>query len=124
MVTSSENGAIPAGTVITSMLTDPVTNQIVGVNLSQPISSANPSLYVYTFTRPITDPIATAIASLWYSWANYYATTVQSTPETDVPGSHQLEHSDPDRSYLGAGARNGGDRCARQLTRRDHSRCQ
>ena len=41
VVTSSENGAIPAGTVVTSMLTDPVTNQIVGVNLSQPNSSAN-----------------------------------------------------------------------------------
>ncbi len=86
-VTSSENGAIPAGTVITSMLTDPVTGQIVGVNLSQPISSANPSQYVYTFARPTTDPIATAIASLWYSWANYYAKTVQPAPATNVPGS-------------------------------------
>ncbi len=87
VVTSSESGAIPAGTVVTSMLTDPVTKQIVGVNLSQPISSANPVQAVYTFTRPTKDPIATAIASLWYSWANYYATTVQSTPETNVPGS-------------------------------------
>ncbi len=87
VVTSSESGAIPAGTVITSMLRDPVTNQIVGVNLSQAISSTNPYLYVYTFTRPVSDPIATAIASLWYSWANYYATNVQSTPETNIAGT-------------------------------------
>ena len=37
-VTASESGAIPAGTFITSMLKDPVTQQIVGVNLSQPIN--------------------------------------------------------------------------------------
>ncbi len=87
VVTSSENGAVPAGTVITSMLTDPVTGQMVGVNLSEPFSSTNPSLYVYTFTRPVSDPIATDIASVWYSWANYYATHVQSTPETNVAGT-------------------------------------
>jgi hypothetical protein len=80
VVTSSQDGAIPAGTVITSMLKDPVTNQIVGVNLSQPISSANPSQYVYTFSRPTTDPIAAAIASLWYSWASYYANAVAALP--------------------------------------------
>ena len=28
---------------------------------------------MYTFNQAGQDPIATAIASLWYSWANYYA---------------------------------------------------
>ena len=87
MVTSSQNGAIPAGTVVTGMLTDPGTNHYVGVTLSNPISLTNPSQYVYTFTKPITDPIATTIAGLWYSWANYYAKTVQSTLATNVAGS-------------------------------------
>ncbi len=86
-VTSSENGALPSGTVVQRMLTDPVTGQIVGVKLSQPLNSTDPKLYVYTFTRPTTDPIATDIASLWYSWANYYATTVTSLPAKNVSGS-------------------------------------
>ena len=122
VVTSSENGAIPAGTVITSMLTDPMTGQMVGVNLSEPLSSTNPPLYVYTFTRPVSDPIATDIASVWYSWANYYATHVQSTPETDVAGTINSNILDPRRCCAGAGARNGRDRCARHLPRCDHSR--
>ena len=88
VATSSENGAIPAGTVVTQHAEGPDdTASIVGVNLSKPLSSADPSQYVYTFTRPPTDPIATAIASLWYSWANYYATTVPSIPATDVQGT-------------------------------------
>ena len=70
------------------MLKDPVTNQIVGVNLSQPLNVSDPSQHVYTFTRPVTDPIATAIASVWYSWANYYATTrPRRSPATNVPGN-------------------------------------
>ena len=69
------------------MLTDPVTNQVVGVTLNRPISSTDPSQYVYTFTKPTTDPVATAIASLWYSWANYYATNVQPLTPTNVPGT-------------------------------------
>ena len=124
--TASETDAVPAGTFISSMLKDPVTKQIVGVNLSQPLNSADPSKHVYTFNRPVTDPIATAIASVWYSWANYYATTVTSTPAMNVPGnigagSNILILTNAD---FGARARHGGDRCARHFTRRDHRRCQ
>ena len=87
-LTAIDGQAVPAGTFISSMLFDPVNpQQIVGVNLSQPLNVTNPPSHVYTFTRATTDPIAQAIASVWYSWANYYATTVTSTPATNVSGS-------------------------------------
>ena len=79
--------AVPGGTLISSMLQDPVTGQIVGVNLSQPLNVSDPPKHTFTFNRPVMDPIAKSIASLWYSWANYYATTVPSSPAMNVPGN-------------------------------------
>jgi hypothetical protein len=79
--------AVPGGTFISSMLEDPATGQIVGVNLSQPLNVSDPSKHTFTFNRPVMDLVAEAIASVWYSWSNYYATTVTSTPATNVPGS-------------------------------------
>ena len=61
----------------------------MGVNLNQPLNVSDPSQHVYTFTRPVTDPIATAIASVWYSWASYYAdaTSGVTPPAKPVPGN-------------------------------------
>jgi hypothetical protein len=86
-LTAIDGKAVPGGTYITGMLKDPVTGQIVGVNLNQPLDVSDPTQHTFTFSRPVTDPIAKAIASVWYSWANYYATTVTSTPATNVQGS-------------------------------------
>ncbi len=80
--------SVSAGNFISKMLYDPVNpKEIVGVNLSQPLNLSDPTKDVFTFNRPVTDPIAEAIASVWYSWANYYATTVTSTPTTNAPGN-------------------------------------
>jgi hypothetical protein len=76
-LTDIDGIAVPAGNFIGSMLYDPVTKQLVGVNLTQSLNLANPVSHTYTFTRPVMDPIATTIAGLWYSWASYYATAVK-----------------------------------------------
>jgi hypothetical protein len=81
--------AAPGGTLISSMLTDPVTGQIVGVNLNQPLNVSDPTKHTFTFNRPVMDPVAKAIASVWYSWANYYADAMSgvSPPAIPVPGN-------------------------------------
>jgi hypothetical protein len=71
------------------MLLDPVTNQIVGVNLSAPLGVSDPPSHTFTFNRPVMDPVAQAIASVWYSWAKYYqdATSGVVPPPKPVDGN-------------------------------------
>ncbi len=52
----------------------------VGVNLKNALPSGVKSTDSFVFTPVVTDYAATRIASLWYSWAQYYAQRVQSTP--------------------------------------------
>ncbi|QEH39071.1 hypothetical protein OJF2_76830 [Aquisphaera giovannonii] len=88
-LTAIDGQAVPGGTYITDMLFDPANpHQLVGVVLNQGPGVSDPPKHVFTFSRPAADPIAKAIASVWYSWANYYATTVASTPPSaPVQGS-------------------------------------
>ncbi|WP_165226959.1 hypothetical protein [Aquisphaera insulae] len=82
--------AVTGGPTITSMLYDPSNpQQLVGVNLSGPLGVSDPPNHTFNFNRTVADPIVKAIASVWYSWANYYATTIAPTakPATGVQGS-------------------------------------
>lgn len=59
---------------------------IIGVELDQDVPT-NPGEKVYSFTLPKKDYAASAIAGLWYSWADYYVTHAASTPMTGVLGT-------------------------------------
>jgi hypothetical protein len=59
---------------------------IIGVELDQDVPT-DPGVKVYSFTLPQKDYAASAIAGLWYSWANYYVTHTASTPMTGVLGA-------------------------------------
>ena len=69
---------VPPGTEITPSAQYPDgivrdNGQIVGVHLSNAIPKATgQATYVYNIVTPQADYAATAIMSLWYSWANYY----------------------------------------------------
>jgi len=72
-VTSSGNNVpLTPATMITHV--DPATGV---VTLSADVTGRG--AYVYTFTRPVMDYSASAIMSLWYSWANYYVNYVTNT---------------------------------------------
>jgi hypothetical protein len=59
----------------------------VGVVLKNNLPSGVAPLDSFTFTPVITDYASTDIASLWYSWAQYYANNVKSTPASDLAGT-------------------------------------
>ena len=59
---------------------------IIGVKLDQAVP-ANASSLVYAFKLPQHDYAAGGIAGLWYSWAQYYANNVVSTPMNGVAGT-------------------------------------
>ena len=87
-----ENGQ-PTNTVVNDTVVglykEKGTNKILGVELAHNVQG-QPGLQSYTFTLPPTDYVGKAIASIWYSWANYYATSPQvknSTPLTNVTGT-------------------------------------
>lgn len=92
-----DGSPIAEAILVTSMLKDPVTQQLVGVNLERSPNVSNPTQRTYTFNRPVKDPIAQAIASVWYSWASYYATTVESKakPVLKVSGSIDVDPNLP-----------------------------
>jgi hypothetical protein len=54
----------------------------------------NPT-YGYNYTRTPTDYVSDALVSLWYTWANYYVTHVQSTPYPNLAGHALADPSDP-----------------------------
>ena len=100
--------------------------QIIGVHLSNAIPRATgpQPTYVYNIVTPQADYAATAIMSLWYSWANYYvayAANDRHATEQMLPGTHRQhqgghEHAHPDGRGPGdLGAGDGG-------LRRGHSR--
>ena len=60
--------------------------QVVGVTITG-TAPPNAADQVYNFTPANADYATTTIAGLWYSWANYYAMNVRSTPMSDLPGS-------------------------------------
>ncbi len=60
--------------------------QVVGVNVTGTAPS-NAADQVYNFSAANADYAATTIAGLWYSWANYYAANVPSTPAADLAGT-------------------------------------
>jgi hypothetical protein len=59
---------------------------IIGVKLDQAVQG-DAANQVYNFQLPPDDYADRAIASLWYSWANYYATQVSATPRNNVAGT-------------------------------------
>ena len=61
-------------------------DQLIGVQLDRPVP-ADASQYVYTFKQSIQDYAASRVAGLWYSWAQYYADNVTSTPMDDLSGT-------------------------------------
>jgi hypothetical protein len=70
---------LPPDTTLTKVLTDASGVPTGVVELSNDTIAAYRGLHTYTFSRPVTDYAATAIMSLWYSWANYYANYVGTT---------------------------------------------
>lgn len=87
---------VPLNTTVTGILYQTPgdsTTPIVGVTTSGPIPTTpnGPSGVVFTFTRPVTDYVSTALVNLWYTWANYYVSNLtQVNPnaqnQTDVQG--------------------------------------
>lgn len=59
----------------------------VGVTLKNSLPSGVSPLDSFQFTPVLTDYAATRIASLWYSWAKYYADNVKSTPVNNLAGT-------------------------------------
>ncbi|MEO6808476.1 MAG: PKD domain-containing protein [Isosphaeraceae bacterium] len=78
-------GNTPAGNVI-GMYYAPDGKTIIGVKLDQNVPS-DPANQVYNFALEQTDYATSRIAGLWYSWANYYAENVKSTPQNNVQGT-------------------------------------
>ena len=73
---------------------------------------------VFTFAEPVSDPYATKITKLWYTWANYYATqpefknfqkqitaTVQNDTDNGGVDPHVLTMTQAEQSQLALGMR-------------------
>ncbi len=86
-VPSGQTTPVSLGTV-TGMYTNNQ-NQVIGVQLNKPLPSGATSNLVYTFSEEPNDYAGSKIASLFYTWANYYATTIgpPATAATNVGGT-------------------------------------
>jgi hypothetical protein len=59
----------------------------IGVKLKNTLPSGVKATDSFVFTPVVDDYASTRIASLWYSWAKYYADNVKSTPAEDLAGT-------------------------------------
>jgi hypothetical protein len=80
VVGSSTTGySVPGSPTVTKIVhqnPNDSSTPIIGVETSAPIPSTSPNFpsgVVYTFVTQPGDYAATAMANLWYTWANYYA---------------------------------------------------
>ena len=67
----------PIGTIDVNSID--VADQTLKVTLDQTIESL-PSGYSFVIVAPPTDPYATKMTNLWYSWANYYVNQLSVSP--------------------------------------------